>query len=242
MNTIKVKTTQNVEVEYELASVGDRVIAHIIDIAVYIGYSIGIMMLITLVDMPGYSSLFPILLILAFLPLVFYNLLCEIFMNGQSLGKRAKDIKVVKLNGVAPSIGDYLLRWIFRIVDTMMFGGLVAVISVGATERNQRLGDLAAGTTVIRTRPVKRDQYLNVRPDEDYQIVFPEVNHLTDKDIALIRKLVYKARQHQNATLLSKVAERTKTATGIETDLDDLQFLKTVLKDHHFATRFAEAE
>jgi uncharacterized RDD family membrane protein YckC len=241
MSTIKVKTTQNVEVEYELASVGDRVIAHFIDIAVYIAYCIGIGLLVSLMDSPGNNSFFQVLLIIAFLPLVLYNLLCEIFMNGQSLGKKAKDIKVVKLNGVAPSIGDYLLRWIFRIVDTFMFGGLVATISVGATERNQRLGDLAAGTTVIRTRPVKREQFLNIRPNEDYQIMFPEVNLLSDKDIALIRKLFYKARQHQNSALLEKVAERTKSATGIITDLNDKDFLITILKDHHHATQFAEA-
>ncbi|MBC5994545.1 RDD family protein [Pontibacter cellulosilyticus] len=237
MNTVKIQTTQNVEVEYPLASVGDRILATIIDGVVMMVWALAIVMVFAFGNwMQDGGAGLVVLMVLVYLPLLFYHLLCEIFLNGQSIGKRARDIKVIKLNGNSPTVGDYLLRWIFRLVDMGISSGIVAVVAVAASGKGQRLGDMAAGTCVIRTRAVKRRAPELMQIEEDYKIVFPEVNLLSDQDLAQVRKLVSKAQEHQNYELLEKVALRVKEITGIQTDMSDWDFLKTIVKDYQHYT------
>jgi uncharacterized RDD family membrane protein YckC len=231
MNTIKVRTTQNVEVEYAIASLGDRVLAHLIDLAVYFGWLMVGGMLVQLLK-PGNPSLLLILGLVMTVPMVFYNLLCEIFMNGQSVGKKAKDIKVIKLSGQAPSLGDYLLRWVFRLIDTLPYG-IIAMVTIAVNGKGQRLGDLAAGTTVIRIQPMKRRQYFEVSFDENHVVTFPEVHVLTDKDMILIRKLLYKSLKYKNEVLLQRLAQQTREVMDVAADLPDEQFLRIVIRDYH---------
>ena len=232
MNSIKIRTTQNVEVEYPMASVGDRIIAYIIDGIVLFAWMMAVVLLNIAFGLE--SNIF--LGILVAVPYIFYHLLCEIFLNGQSVGKMARNIKVIKLSGEAPAVGDYLLRWIFRLVDMSLSSGLVAVIAIAASKNGQRLGDMAAGTCVIKKKQVQKKDRVNVQIEEGYQIRFPEVNLLTDKDVALIRKLLHKAQLHNNYELLEKIAERVKETTGIQTDMSEWDFLQTVVKDYHHYT------
>ncbi|SFG02222.1 RDD family protein [Pontibacter chinhatensis] len=233
MNTVKIRTTQNVEVEYPLASAGDRVVAHMIDLAVYFLW----LMMCGIVFTTTNMSQGPIFSIVLTLPLMFYHLLCEIFLNGQSVGKMARDIKVVKLTGEAPTIGDYLLRWLFRLVDTFASQGLIALIMVAVSNKGQRLGDMAAGTCVIRTRAIKRAEAVTVESEAGYQIRFPEVHLLTDKDVALIRKLLFKAQKYNNYELLEKMVKQVQEVTGIQQgELSEWDFLQIVLKDYHHYT------
>src|SRR5690606_12148888 len=94
---------------------------------------------------------------LLYLPVLFlYNLVCETFFGGQSIGKKSMGIKVVKMNGHNPTVGDCLLRWCLRIVDIGASLGALAAILVSSSEKGQRLGDMAANTVVIRLNPPNR--------------------------------------------------------------------------------------
>lgn len=233
MNSIKIRTTQNVEVEYPLASVGDRIVAHLIDFAVYF-----IWMALWLLVQEGIGTedmLF--FFLIGVVPVVFYHLLCEIFLHGQSIGKMARDLKVIKLSGESPGIGDYLMRWVFRLIDTGISQGLLAVVTIAINNKGQRLGDMAAGTCVIRTKPVRRKEAMLIKTEEGYQVRFPEVNLLTDQDVALIRKLLLKAAKYRNYELVERMASRVREVTGIQQgELSDWDFLKTVVKDYHHYT------
>ncbi|GAB2525719.1 RDD family protein [Rufibacter soli] len=236
MDTIKIRTTQNVEVEYAIASIGDRILAYLVDGAIYLGW----MIVFGLANV--YLGLSGVWFILALLPIMFYHLLCEIFLNGQSLGKRAIDLKVVKLSGHAPSVSDYLLRWVFRLLDITLFSGFIAIITIAVNNKGQRLGDIAAGTSVIKTTPVRRRNSFQVKLEDNYQIVFPEVAVLSDKDMALLRKLLFKAIQYKNEVLLSRIAERTKEVMEVQAgEMSDRDFLKTVITDYHHLTAGVEA-
>lgn len=237
MSTIRVQTTQNVSLEYEVASVGERMLAAIIDNLVLIAW-VGLwVMLMSLFELKGtISTVFGVVLV--GLPFIFYHLACEVFFNGQSLGKKARHIKVIRLDGTRPGLGDYLLRWVLRIVDTGIMSGLIAIIVILANGRGQRLGDLAAGTSVISTRPRQSAGPLapSVTPD-DYVVVFPQAVQLADHDVATIRQLLYKGLEHDNYMLLNEVANKVKSLTNIQTELSDEAFLRTVLRDHaHLAT------
>ena len=240
MPSIRVHTAQNVTLEYEIASLGDRIVAAIIDYVILIAWAMLCAMLVVAplvssgrTSESGLGFLVILLGFLAYAPLVFYNLVCEVFFNGQSIGKKARNIKVMRLDGTAPSIGDYLLRWLLRIID-LQFAGMVAIICIAATQRGQRLGDLAAGTTVVKVRPNAGFETTlgGLSSIAGYQVVFPQVAALADHDVALVRQLLQQASARGNYEVLNQIANKVKTLTGIRTDLQDEPFLKTVLRDY----------
>lgn len=240
MATIRVHTAQNVTLEYEVASLGERIVAAILDNLVLIAWAVAWVVLYSQFNFKS-DSLNLLLFFIVAIPYVFYHVLCEVFFNGQSIGKKARDIKVMRLDGTAPRLGDYLLRWLLRILDTGFMGGLVAVITIAANGRGQRLGDLAAGTTVVsvRARPQHATPLAPALSElANYQVVFPEVARLADHDVALVRQLVQQATARDNFEVLNQVATKVKALTGIETTLQDGPFLQTVLRDHaHLASQ-----
>src|SRR5581483_5801018 len=116
MAVISITTTQNIELEYDLASLGERIVATIIDLVIIFAYFIVIAMIENFGDMFSSTSA-AIVNLLLFLPVTFYSLLSETFLNGQSVGKRVMGIKVISLNGNQASFAQYLIRWLFRLVD-----------------------------------------------------------------------------------------------------------------------------
>lgn len=238
MSTIRVHTTQNVTLEYEAGSLGNRIVAAILDNLILLAYAAAVFGLAVWLGgrLTMYNPVVWALLILVGIPYVFYNLACEVFLNGQSLGKKAMDLRVVRLDGTAPRLGDYFLRWLLRIVDTSLpvVGGLVAIITIAANGKGQRLGDIAAGTAVISVKP--RAEALptlgGTLPPEGYQPVFPQAADLSDHDVALLHQLLNRSLQQDNYVLLNETATKIKQLLHLQTDLPDEAFLRTVLRDH----------
>ena len=230
MSTIRIHTTQNVTLEYEVASVGDRILATLLDYFIYAGW----FLLWVLVGNLFNLNIGTLGFLIVLLPTLFYHLACEVFFNGQSPGKMARHTRVVRLDGTPATLGDYLLRWVLRPIEILPMLGTIAVITVLINGRGQRLGDLAAGTAVISLRP--RAQHATplaaALTQADYQVVFPQAAQLTDHDVALVRRLLYQGRQRGNYLLLNEVANKIKTLTGIRTELPDEPFLETILRDH----------
>ena len=73
----------------------------------------------------------------------------ESLLDGQTPGKRIIKIKVVKIDGYQASFPDFIVRWFFRIVDLNLFSGIIGLIAVVTSNKNQRIGDMTAGTGVI---------------------------------------------------------------------------------------------
>ncbi|MBF9220077.1 RDD family protein [Hymenobacter ruricola] len=235
MASIRVQTAQNVSLEYEVASLGDRIVAAILDNLILGAWVAAWVILFAVLEFKS-SAAMVVLGALAAVPYVFYHLACEVFFNGQSIGKKARDIRVMRLDGTAPSLGDYLLRWLLRIIDTGFFGGLVAILTIAANGRGQRLGDIAAGTSVVKVRPQATSPLapgLSSLADA-YQPVFPQAALLADHDVALVRQLANQAVARNNYELLNEIANKVKSLTGIQTDLPDGPFLQTVLRDHAY--------
>lgn len=238
MDTIKISTAQNIDIEYEIAGLGERIAARCIDLAgfVVLYFLAMIIGVIGLVSFSGAS--FYVALIGFAILFVFYDLICELFMDGQTFGKKALKIKVISLDGAQPTFGQYIFRWLFRMIDFgFPFGwGVVALVSVVVTKNHQRVGDILAKTTLIKTRP--RTQIENVAfsfalPDE-YQPVFKEVLHLNDRDIELVYEVLTGYYQTGNPQLIYAMATKIKEhiLTAIPAGMNELQFLETVMKDY----------
>jgi len=151
MEKVKIKTTQNVDVEYEIASIGDRIVAVLIDYLILLVCFIALMILSIFIRdiLNEYMYMF---FFLIYIPMILYDLLFEIFMNGQTPGKKFRNIKVIKMDGSQPTIGNYLLRWVFRLIDIGISYGGIAILTILINGKGQRIGDIAAGTTVIKLK------------------------------------------------------------------------------------------
>jgi uncharacterized RDD family membrane protein YckC len=235
MAVISITTTQNIELEYDLASLGDRIVAFIIDMVILIAYII-IISLLTGFTSNSFSDSVAWVFILLFLPAAFYSLLSETFLNGQSVGKKVMGIKVISLNGNQPTFSQYLLRWLFRLVDIWLFGSVVAFIVVVATEKHQRIGDLIAGTTLVKTKPrTNIDQTLYVPVAEtSYTVTYPEVINLRDSDMQLIKEVMLNVRKSGNPVLAWQTAEKLEQILNIKNQYDDpMNFLYVLLSDYN---------
>ena len=145
-------------------------------------------------------------------------------------------IKVISLNGAQPSFSQYLLRWLFRLVDFSLSGSLAALICVAASEKKQRVGDMVAGTTLIKTVPRTTLQHTLYVPTEDkpaYQAMYPEVIHLSDAEVQLIKDVIMNVNRTRNSTLAYQAAEKFKQILNVQTQQEPWAFLHQLLTDYN---------
>jgi uncharacterized RDD family membrane protein YckC len=242
MQTIEIQTTQNVNIEYPVASVGERVVAALIDQLIMVGYLIAIIFFyIWLLDATDGSALyFPVAyFVILFLPLFFYHLLCETFLNGQSFGKKLMKMRVVKLDSSQAGIGSYFLRWIIAPVDIYFTYGSVGLITMLINGKGQRLGDLAANTTVVKLKAgVKLEDTILQATPVNYEVKFPQVSALSDKDISIVKEVLDLNYKRTDVVMYEKIVQRTKEAIekklGLSSNLHPIIFLDTILKDYNY--------
>lgn len=237
MSQIQIQTTQNVVLSFAPASVGDRILAHVIDWIIFIAW----FLIFALVhsSMGSFLSSGKIGMVFFFvimlLPVMLYDLLFEVFMNGQSLGKRAMNIRVLALDGTPPTLGAYIMRWMFRLVDTGIFGSMVALIVAAVNGKGQRVGDIAAGTVVVKLKQIVSLKQLNQEKNqENYVPMFLEASLLSDRDVVTIRAVLKKAKDENNRLLVWEAAQKVKQVIGVQSDIDDMKFLQQVLQDHTY--------
>jgi uncharacterized RDD family membrane protein YckC len=238
MQTIEIQTTQNVNIEYPIASVGERIVAALIDQLILIGYIIAAIFFdIWLIDSTEGSAIyFPIAYsVILFLPYFFYHLLCETFLNGQSFAKKMMKMRVVKVDGIQAGIGSYFLRWILAPIDYFFFLGLIILLING---KGQRLGDLAAHTTVVKLKAeAKLDETILTTTPANYNVVFPQATLLSDRDISIVKEVLdlnYKKPDVEvYMNILNKTKEAVQNKMGVHSELHPLTFLDTVLKDYN---------
>ena len=238
MQRIQVQTAQNVKIAYDLASIGDRIVAFLIDI-ILIGFLfMGFTFLMDFINIPLSTTVALIFII----PFMIYHLLFEIFFNGQSLGKMAMKIKVVMLDGSQPSIGAFIIRWMFRLLEITGTSGSVALVTILINGKGQRLGDIAAGTTVVKLQinvAVTRHELIK-HEKSDYMVSFDKVEQLTDADIAVILESLKIFRNSGNRTPIEATEQKIKDLLSIESDLPSVKFLYTIVRDYNHLTSVME--
>lgn len=238
MNTIAIQTAQNIEVEYDVASLGDRVVARIIDGLILGAYVMAFVLIFFIGGYtgPGNEAVIGFVFLFAFLPIMFYDLVMEQFFNGQSIGKKVMKIKVISLNGAQPTFSQYLLRWLFRLVDFSLSGSLVGLITVAVSENKQRVGDMVAGTTLIKTVPrttLQHTLYVATEDKPAWQPMYPEVINLSDREMQLIKDVITNVNRTRNTTLAYQAAEKLKRVLNIQTEQEPRAFLHQLLTDYN---------
>lgn len=236
MEDIRVDTAQNVVVDYKVAGIVDRMAALVVDIIIQ-GSIFGFGMYIAMHFVSGVRSTIIAAMIVA-VPVIFYHFICETTMNGQSFGKKFMLIKVIKKDGSQPTIGAYFLRWILRLVEVDMLSGSLALAVILINGKGQRLGDIAAGTTVVK---IQNNSSLNrtilTDLNTDYKPVYKEAVRLNDPDIRIIKEVLDQMNKGYESDTYLKMLVKTSDAIarkmGVNSPPNPLEFLKTVIRDYN---------
>ncbi|KAA2241626.1 RDD family protein [Chitinophaga agrisoli] len=264
MAAIKIPTAFNIDLEYETGDFGRRLVAWLIDLAIRIVYLLAMWAMavrITYVSgSPVIGELFQFWV--QQVPMALYFLIFELAWKGQSPGKKIMHLKVVSLSGNQPGFSQYMIRWVFRIIETpfllwflipymldeygsygvylgiflILISPAVPVVTMIRSKYNQRLGDLVAGTMVVstKTKSTLDDTIFREVSQTDYKPQFPQILRLSDKDLNKVKELLDMALRTRNLELAAKVSYRVRDVLKIETEMDHIFFLETLLNDYNY--------
>lgn len=245
--TVDIITSNNISIQYEAASIASRGLALLIDLLVMFVYMIFMSILFAIMGIGFFTSgdfFMVFLYILILLPLTFYSLIMEYLVKGQTVGKLAMGIRVVRLNGQNATINDYTMRWAFKIVDFWFSLGAIGAIFISTTDKGQRIGDILAQTAIVKNKPEQaysiRD-ILNIKSRADHEPTYLGVTRFTDEDMILIKNAISRVRKYPNEPHKQLVRDlATKSAKLLnleEVPQKKLTFLKTLLQDYIVLTR-----
>ncbi len=244
MANIEITTPQNIPIQYELATLFDRILAFMVDyiILVSVLYVVFIFFLIGIISSNNEVSFF--FYIMWVTPVIFYSFISEVLLKGQTIGKKIMGIKIMRLDGKELEIKDLLIRWFFRLIDIILTSGSLAIILIGSTNKNQRLGDMISNTVVIKLKPNKSfqlDDILKIHEKKEYIIEYPEVVKLKEQEVLLIKETLdryslYKNSVHIKAlqNLVDKICVKLQKKKKKN---DHATFLKKIIEDYIICTR-----
>ncbi len=164
----QVETPERVDLDYEVAGLGSRFVAALVDSTIigvmatlvwvfgFLGLAVieGLWLAIKNID-PGDGDYYAALAVSTFLTFVViwgYYVLFEMVWQGQSPGKRWLGLRVIKDGGYPIRFVDSVVRNVVRLVDFLPFYYIVGALVMMLNRRYRRLGDLAAGTIVVKER------------------------------------------------------------------------------------------
>jgi uncharacterized RDD family membrane protein YckC len=261
MAVLKLPTSFNIDLEFEVPEFHRRMFAWIIDLILQVFYLIIVYRLydeyvrahvneITFENEPWIDRII-------ILPVILYHIICEITMNGQSVGKRLLGMRIVNENGGRASISQFLIRNLIRTSDYMiliiivygrLFGPYIIWILLGSigllitdiilvvsNKKSQRLGDILAHTILVNTRAKgSMEETVFMEVSDNYVPVFPQIMKLSDKDINAIKSILDTARRKGDVNLAAMASEKIKSHLKIDSPIQPFDFLDTLLKDYNY--------
>jgi len=154
--SITISTPEGLELRLQLAGLGSRFIAGAVDLAIMLA----LLAILALIVGPvaglssGVSGV--VYVIGAFVILLFYPILFEVWGPGQTPGKRMSNLRVLRDSGTPVDLPASSIRNLMRLIDGPLLLYIPSIVSIAVTRRNQRPGDVAAGTIVTREQPAPR--------------------------------------------------------------------------------------
>lgn len=240
MANLTINTTQNIKIEFKKASLGERILAIILDTVFILMYVILIFSVFTSNRLLNTSDQWSerAIMILFFLPVIFYSFWMESLFQGASLGKKIMRLKVIKIDGYQANYVDYFTRWAMRIVDITSCMGVIAIITSAFSDKGQRVGDIVAGTAVISTKErVHISATIFQEVASDYTPLFPQVMVLTDRDIQIIKEALLNARRNRDYKLLIQLSSKIESVLKVSrAELSEAMFVDSVIRDYNYLT------
>lgn len=262
MAVIKVPTSFNIDVEFEIPEFYRRLIAWMIDVVIEFCYfMLAIYVLNRMDKVMGNDYDINAIAIIVFLPIFIYHIVLEFTMNGQTIGKKIMALKVVHENGGRASFSQFFIRWILRVSDVwiiviallllytattgkseinfVFLGALIFLVTdiilVVSSKKNQRIGDILAKTILIRTnRKASIEETVFQEVADSYTPLFPQIMQLSDRDINAIKSILETARKKGDMDVAIAAGDKIKAHLKIESSLSPFEFLDILLKDYNY--------
>lgn len=171
-NLVFIETPENVLLAFRIAGPGTRLGAYLMDLSIRLAALYGIALILSLILLPFASTGLPLgaYFVVAFVLEWGYGCFFEAWWNGQTPGKRAFRLRVIKAEGYAIGFYEAMLRNLLRAADFVPFFYAAGFLTAASNPRMQRIGDLVAGTIVVRERRPELSSGLTGL--EDYEL-FP---------------------------------------------------------------------
>ncbi|MBL7825562.1 MAG: RDD family protein [Saprospiraceae bacterium] len=246
IKTIDITTTQNVTIEYQLASLRERMLAWLLDMFIVVFGYILLYQLSRLIFKDlwdwGWSVFWAVM---PFMIYFLYHIFLEILNGGQTPGKMALNIRVVRLDGKDPEWSDVVLRSVLQLVDSIFCLGIIGSLLIKTTAKCQRLGDMAANTTVIKIQQdawrFRLEDILSISTLNNYEPTYPQVRHLNEKDMIFVKTVLARYQRYPNPAHEEVIEDLVSHLMPIlqihDRPLNRIEFLKTLLKDYIVLTR-----
>jgi uncharacterized RDD family membrane protein YckC len=246
MKTLQIKTAQNININFTIANVGQRLLAFIVDNILKFSY---LYLVFYVFDYQAVQKVFSgdnwtiqAVGIIVLIPVTFYSLVSEILLDGQTLGKKLLKLKVINVDGFKPSITDYSMRWFLRIIDfnifvllgvyiyssglphkdfflgLVFFGGkLVGLLLIIYTPNGQRFGDIIANTLVVSLKDeVEFSDTILENISSSYIPTYPNVIQLSDNDARIIKNTFQNTLKYDDFETLIKLRTKILEVTQIK--------------------------
>ncbi|MDQ7822951.1 MAG: RDD family protein [Candidatus Eremiobacteraeota bacterium] len=201
METITIRTPEQVELTYELAGAGSRFFALAIDMAIrtlalilvykalaLVIRSVNLMPLHGALSSPAVFSLFVLGTLGGFITLG-YSMFFETLWNGQTPGKRAAGLRVIKENGTPITVFDAALRNFMRAVDILPLFYGIGCLTMLISRKRKRLGDYVAGTLVVKI-PAEGSPVLLPEIEVEAPADAPDISPLDERHFHLARNFI----------------------------------------------------
>ncbi len=206
---LNIDTPENVRFAYEIAGIGSRFMAALVDttliVLLQLAVFVPLLLFTRILDESGWSALFGVALFISFVMLWGYYIFFEAFWNGQTPGKRWVGLRVLQLSGLPMTFSEVVIRNLVRIVDFLPVAYGVGLIVMFFQRQSRRLGDLAAGTVVVFDRTaltlaeLGSNTAVSLSPASDqYTLTFPEISQwplerLLETDLATVESYLRRA-------------------------------------------------
>lgn len=232
--TLRIATPEGVSLELPLAGVGSRFVALLVDTLLQGLIFTAVIVLLIVADADGFAA-FAVTGVTVFSLLFVYPIAFELVAGGRTPGKRWSGLRVVCDDGTPVTFRASALRNLLRLVDVLPGMYLVGTIAIFASRGNQRLGDLAAGTIVVRE---PRAKAYSLEPFTAVAEVAPgdlpawDVSGLSQAELAALRRFLERRQALGSVprNLLARdLADRLRPRVGgVGADLPPERFLELI--------------
>jgi uncharacterized RDD family membrane protein YckC len=225
-----IATPEGVEVELTLAGVGSRFIAGGVDFAI----QLAVISSMALILQPAGGAGAAIFTSAAFALIFFYDVLFEVLGGGRTPGKRLNGLRVVSTGGRPITLVRSALRNILRVIDILPGFYAVGMTVIFISSRNQRIGDLAAGTHVVRDRHGDRKvRESGLQPIDASPAATWDVSAVSSDDLAAVRAFLerrFQLRGEARNRIAAELATRLRPRVGgAPQDIADERFLELLV-------------
>lgn len=265
MNIYSIETPFNIELKFQISSFGQRLLAWLIDLIAIYAYNLVFMLFIfsnlrsvELEALSGMEAEQALMLLLLVIPSTFYHLACQILWNGRSLGKYVIGLKVVNAeNGGALRTSQAVIRNVICFPNFILGAMFIAILPLGimgilvalglsalpdiivmlVNGKNQKIGDLLAGTMVIQANykpDIHQTIFYDLEVSESYTIQYPGVSALSDLEINGLNKIV-KSPGYYTPEYLQQITEKLEQKMGmVSKEYDAVDFFRKVILDYNY--------